>query len=134
AAVPAVQFHGHQPARQRAHPRALVSLDVLADDAEVGQPADELPRDLGPLPVRPDDRHDLLVDEPPDGGEVRPLLVGELLADGKEVRSEGFPEMRARHLRHRWFPFMAWLSGAAGLGARNASTTGAVRSGSRSGS
>src|SRR5207302_8587894 len=108
--------------------------DVLPDDAELGQPFDQWPADLAPFPVRADDRHDLLVDETPDGHEVRPLLVGELLADGEEVRSEGFPEMRARHLRHRWFPFMAWLSGAAGLGARNASTTGAVRSGSRSGS
>jgi hypothetical protein len=29
------------------------------------------------------------------------LLVGELLADGEEVRPEGLTQMRARHLRHR---------------------------------
>ena len=52
----------------------------------------------------PDDRHDLLVDEPPDRDEVRPLLVGELLADGEEVRPEGFPEVLARDLRHCWLP------------------------------
>jgi hypothetical protein len=37
------------------------------------------------------------------------LLVGELLADGKEVRPEGFPEMRARRLRHCWLP-SGWVS------------------------
>ena len=124
AAVPAVQLHGHQPARQRAHPRAPVSLDVLADNAEFRQPADELPRDLGPFPVRPDDRHDLLVDEPPDGGEVRPLLVGELLPDGKEVRAEGFPQLRARDLCH------SWLLSPVRSASRNASTAGPRRSAS----
>jgi len=98
AAVAAVQFHRDQPARHRAHPGAPVSLDVLADDAEFGQPLDQRPADLGTFPVRADDRHDLLVDEPPDGDEVRPLLVGELLADGKEVRPEGLPEVLASHL------------------------------------
>src|SRR5206468_9719443 len=53
---------------------------------------------------RTGDRYDLLVHEPPDGDEVLPLLVGELLADGEEVRPEGFPEVRARHLRHHWLP------------------------------
>ncbi len=130
AAVAAVQFHGDQPARHRAHPGAAVSLDVLPDDAEPGQPLDQRPADLGPFPVRADDRHDLLVDEPPDRHEVRPLLVGELLADGEEVRPEGFPEMCARHLRHRWLPFVAWLSGVARSASRNASTTGAMRSAS----
>src|SRR5262249_38670203 len=80
------------------------SLDVLADDAELGQPADELPRDLGPFPGRADDRHDLLVDKAPDRDEPRPLLVGELLAHGKEVRAERLPEMPARHLGHPWLP------------------------------
>ena len=122
AAVAAVQFHRDQPARHRAHPGAAVSLDVLADDAELGQPLDQRPADLGPFPVRADDRHDLLVDEPPDGDEVRPLLVGELLADGEEVRPEGFPEMHARHLRHRWLPFRAWPSGVVRSASRNAST------------
>src|SRR6202035_3769518 len=101
-------------------------LDVLADDAELGQPLDQWPADLGPFPVRADDRHDLLVDEPPDRDEVRPLLVAELLADGEEVRPQGFPEMPA-HLRHRWLPFMAWLSGVVRSASRNASTTGAMR-------
>jgi hypothetical protein len=97
-AVAAVQLHGDQPARHRAHPGAPVSLDVLADDAELGQPFDQRPADLGPFPVRADDRHHLLVDEPPDGDEVRPLLVSELLADGKEVRPQGLSQMLASHL------------------------------------
>jgi hypothetical protein len=130
AAVAAVQFHRDQPARHRAHPGAAVAFDVLAEDAELGQPLDQRPADLGPFPVRADDRHDLLVDEPPDGDEVRPLLVGELLADGEEVRPEGFPEMHARHLRHRWLPFRAWLSGVVRSASRNASTTGAMCSAS----
>jgi hypothetical protein len=54
----------------RAHPGAPIALDVLADDAELGQPLDQRPADLGPFPVRGDDRHDLLVDEPPDGDEA----------------------------------------------------------------
>jgi hypothetical protein len=95
-----VQFHRDQPARQRTHPGAPVSPDVLADDAEVGHSPDELPRDLGLFPVRPDERHDFLVDEPPDGDEVRPLLVGELFTDGKEVRPEGFSQMPACYLCH----------------------------------
>src|SRR5450755_4325857 len=84
--------------------RALRVLCILASPATVGvsRPASARPADLGPFPVRADDRHDLLVDEPPDGDEVVPLLVGELLSDGKEVRPEGFPEVRARYLRHGW--------------------------------
>src|SRR5216684_9192681 len=106
----------------RAHPGAPISFDVLADDAELGQPPDQRPADLGPFPVRADDRHDLLVDEPPDGDEVRPLLVDELLADGEEVRPEGFPEMCARHLRHCWLP------SAVRSALRNVSTAEARRS------
>jgi len=98
AAVAAVQLHRDQPARHRAHPGAAVALDVLADDAELGQPLDQRPADLGPFPVRADDRHDLLVDEPPDGDEVLPLLVGELLADREEVRPERLAEMLASQL------------------------------------
>jgi hypothetical protein len=45
-----------------------------------------------------DGRGDLLVDKPPDGPEPVPLLVGELLADGEEVRAEGLAEMLANHL------------------------------------
>src|SRR6266699_4154219 len=85
-------------------------------------PPDQRPADLGPFPVRADDRHDLLVDEPPDGDEVLPLLVGELLADGEEVRPEGFPEVRVRHLCHRWLPC------AVRSASRNASTAAARRS------
>jgi hypothetical protein len=47
-----------------------MSSDVLADDAELGQPADELPRNLGPFPAEADDRHHFLVHEPPDSTEV----------------------------------------------------------------
>src|SRR6266516_5934552 len=124
SAVAAVQFHGDQAARHRAHPGAPVAPDVLADDAELRQPLDQRPADLGPFPVRADDRHDLLVDEPPDGDEVLPLLAGELFPDGEEVRPEGLPEMRARHLRHYWLP-----SGVRSA-SRNASTAEARRSGS----
>src|SRR5271165_3784843 len=63
---------------------------------------------------------DLLVDEPADGDEVLPLLVGELLADGEEVRAERLPEMRADDLCH-----LGLLSAV-----RNASTIGAMRSAS----
>ena len=100
AAVAAMQLHRDQPARHRAHPGAPVPGDVLADNAEPGQPPDQRPGYLRPFPVRADDRHDLLVDEPPDGDEVRPLLVGELLSDGEEVRAERLPEMLASGLSH----------------------------------
>ena len=122
AAVAAVQLHRDQPGRHRAHPGAPVALDVLPDDAQLGQPPDQRPRDLRPFPVPADDRHHLLVDELPDGGEVRPLLVGELLAYGEEVRPERLPEMGAHGLCHCRFP--SWVRSVS----RNASTTGARRS------
>src|SRR5438067_13568718 len=91
--------------------RALRVLCILASPATVGvsRPASaRRPADLGPFPVRADDRHDLLVDE--------------LLADGEEVRPQRLPEVRARHLRHGWFP------SAVRSASRNACTAAARRS------
>src|SRR5206468_12029534 len=61
---------------------------------------------------------------PPDGDEVLPLLVGELLADREEVRPERFPEVSAGHLRHGSLP-----SGVLGMrsASRNAWTAAARR-------
>ncbi len=49
---------------------------LLADDPELQQSLDQRPADLGPFPIRDDDRYDLLVDQPPHGAEVVPLLAG----------------------------------------------------------
>ena len=102
AAVAAVQLHVHQPARERAHARAAVALDVLAEQAELGEPAHQRPRELGALPVAVDDGQHLAVDEAPRGDEVLPLLGGELLADLEVVGRERLAEVlvRQRFCRH----------------------------------
>ena len=51
AAVAAVQLHVDEPAGERAHARAAVALDVLADEPQLGEPAHQRPRQLGALPV-----------------------------------------------------------------------------------
>ena len=63
AAVAAVELHVDQPGRDRAHRRAAVALDAVADDAQLGQPLDQRPGELGALPVVVDDRQHLVVDE-----------------------------------------------------------------------
>jgi hypothetical protein len=51
AAVAAVQLHVDQAAGERAHAGAAVVLDVLAVEAELGEPAHQRPGELGGLPV-----------------------------------------------------------------------------------
>ena len=75
-------------------PGAAVALDVLAQQAELGEPAHQRPRQLGRLPVLVDHRQHLAVDEAARGDEVLPLLVGELLADLEVVGGERVAEVR----------------------------------------
>ena len=93
AAVAAVQLHVDQAARERAHARAAVPGDVLAEEPELGDPAHQRPRQLGRLPVLVDRGQHLLVDEAPHLDEVPPLLVGELLADHEVVGGERLAEV-----------------------------------------
>ena len=93
AAVAAVQLHVDQAARERAHARAAVPVDVLAVEPELGEPAHQRPRQLGRLPVVVDRGQHLLVDEAPHLDEVPPLLVGELLADQEVVGGERLAEV-----------------------------------------
>ena len=93
AAVAAVQFHVHQSAGQRGHSRAAVALDVLAEEAELGQAAHQRPRQLGGLPVLVDLRQHFVVDEAAGGDEVLPLLVGELVANVEVVGRERITEV-----------------------------------------
>ena len=96
AAVAAVQFHVHQSAGERGHPRAAVALDVLPEEAELGQAAHQRPRQLGRLPVLVDLRQHFVVDEAAGGEEVLPLLVGELVADVEVVGRECITEVGVR--------------------------------------
>ena len=96
AAVAAVQLHVDQAARERAHAGAAVTLDVLAQQSELGEPVHQRPRQLGRLPVVVDRGQHLAVDEPSRGDEVLPLLVGELLAHLEVVGGQRVPEVRVR--------------------------------------
>ena len=97
APVAPVQLHVDQARGQRGHARAAVAVDVLPDDAELGEPFDQRPGQLGALPVVVDGWQDLRVDEPPRGDEVLPLLVAELLADQQVVGGERLTEVCIRH-------------------------------------
>jgi hypothetical protein len=88
ASVAAMQLHVHEPARQLAHAGAAVALEVLADQAELGQANEQRPRQLGTFPVVVDDREHLVVDEAPGSHEVVRLLVAELLADEQVIGCE----------------------------------------------
>ena len=88
AAVAAVELHVHQPGRDRAHRRAAVPLDAVADDAELGQLLDQRPGELGPLPVAVDDRQHLVVDEVAGAPPVVALLAGELVGDAEVVGAQ----------------------------------------------
>jgi hypothetical protein len=83
--------------RERAHAGAAVTLDVLAQQAELSEPSQQRPWQLRGLPVRVDRGQHLAVDEAPRGDEVLPLLVGELLADLEVVRGERIAEVRVGH-------------------------------------
>ena len=50
AAVAAVEFHVDQPDGDRAHRRAAVPLDAVADDAQLAHPLDQRPGELGVSP------------------------------------------------------------------------------------
>ena len=91
--VAAVQLHVDEPAGHGAHAGGAVAVDVLADDLQLGQPPEQVPGQLGLLPVVADVGQHLLVDEPPDGDEPLPLLPGELLAHREEVRAQCLAEM-----------------------------------------
>jgi hypothetical protein len=96
AAVAAIDLHVHQAAGRRAHRRAAVALDVLADDAQLRQPPKQRPRQLGPLPVVVDHGEHLIVDEA-SGREALRLLVGEGLAHEEVVGRERVAEVLVRH-------------------------------------
>ena len=97
APVAAVDLHVHEPPGERAHPRAAVALDVVADQAELAEPPEQRPGRLGPLPVLVDLRQHLLVDEAPRAQEVLPLLLGELLADEEVVGGQRLAEVLVGH-------------------------------------
>ena len=93
AAVAAVDLHVHEAPGERAHPRAAVALDVVADQAELAEAPEQRPGRLRALPVLVDRRQHLLVDEAPRAQEVIPLLVGELLADEEVVGRQRLAEV-----------------------------------------
>jgi hypothetical protein len=68
----------------------------LAVEAELGDPAQQRPRQLGGLPVLVDGRQHLFVDEPARRDEVLPLLVGELPADMEVVGGQGLAQVGVR--------------------------------------
>ena len=102
AAVAAVDLHVDEAPGERAHPRAAVALDAVADQAELAEAAEQRPRRLGALPVVVDHRKHLLVDEAPRAQEVVPLLVGELLADEEVVGRQRGAEVLVGHASWPW--------------------------------
>jgi hypothetical protein len=80
AAVAAVELHVDESERERAQPGV--------EQLELGEPARERPRELGPLPVVVDDREHLLIDEPARAQERLPFGLVELLADEEVVGDE----------------------------------------------
>jgi hypothetical protein len=94
----------HEAPGERAHPRAAVALDVVANETELAEAPEQWPGRLGALPVLVDLRQDLLVDEAPRAEEVIPLLVRELLADEEIVGRQRLAEVlvgNRGHGRHR---------------------------------
>ena len=88
AAVAAVEFHVHQPGRDRAHRRAAVPVDAVADDSELGQLSNQRPRELRALPVVVDGGQHLVVDEVAGTAPDAALLGGELVADVEVVGTQ----------------------------------------------
>jgi hypothetical protein len=74
AAVSAVDLHVYQPGGDRAHRRAAVPLDAVADNAEPGQLLDQWPRELRTLPEAVDDRQHLAVDKVAGAPQVAQLF------------------------------------------------------------
>jgi hypothetical protein len=68
------------PGGGRAHRRAAVAVDAVADDPQLGEFLDQRPRELGALPVAVDHREHVLVDEVAGAFQVAQLLVGQLSA------------------------------------------------------
>ena len=89
-----------RPGRERAHARAAVALDVVADEPELAEAPEQRPGRLRALPVLVDLGQDLLVDELARAEEVLPLLVAELLAHEEVVRGQRLAEMLVGHRRH----------------------------------
>jgi hypothetical protein len=87
-AVATVEFHVYQADGERAHRRAAVAVDAVADHAELGQLLDERPGKLGPFPVVVDDRQHLEVDEVAGAAPVAAFLLGELVGDVEVVGAE----------------------------------------------
>src|SRR5262249_49071339 len=123
----AVQLHRDKPAGHRAQARTAIACDVLADDAELWQPADQCPGNLRSLPAGSSCRYHILVHEAPHGHEPVPLLVGELLAHSEEVRAERRSETALCHA-HGCAPFLRPSRGGMSR-SRNFSTTGASNDG-----
>src|SRR5947207_6733780 len=74
-----------RPGGDRAHRRAAVVFDAVADHAELAELLDERPGELGSFPVAVDDRQHLVVDEGPGAAQVVQLLPGELIGDAEVV-------------------------------------------------
>ena len=89
AAVAAVELEVDQTVGDRAHRRAAVALDPVADDPEAAKLLDQVTGELGALPVVVDDRQHLVVDEVPGAVPVVALLRGELVGDPEEVGAAG---------------------------------------------
>ena len=78
--VAAVQLHIDQAGRDRAHRRTPVADDAVADDVESPHLLDQIPRELGSLPVAIDDRQHFGVDEVSGAFQIVTLSVGQLIA------------------------------------------------------
>lgn len=72
-----------------AHPRAAVALDGGADDAQLGQPGQQLPGKLRLLPVRVNDRQHLLLGEGAHPVPHGDLLGGQVVVEPEVVGGRG---------------------------------------------
>ena len=111
----------HQAARDRAQTGAPVTADLLADDAQLAEPADERPGQLGAFPVAADHRQHLILDEPAHPAQDVELVLGELLTQEEVVRRQRLAEVFKRRgggvLDMANGP-LVWVSCSAGCGGR----------------
>ncbi len=93
AAVAAVELHVQEPGRGRVEAGAAVAVDVVADDPELAEAADQRPGHLGTLPVAADHRQHLIVYEHAHPAQQFELLIGELLAHQEVVGGQRMSEV-----------------------------------------
>src|ERR1700756_1953192 len=91
-ATAAVNPHANHPSRCRAHRRAAVAIQTVADQFELTEPPAQVDRHLGALPVVVDRRHDFLFDEPPGAGQVVPLGIRQFGFEQKVIGAERFTD------------------------------------------